>query len=183
MDIKEIIQNHYNKPKEKPREIGKYHASEIWGIKKGYTTTGNFFTGKPVDAQGAYNMFWGSAGEDFLGKIFQEGNLDFTTQDRLEVKVNDWYISGKVDFNFPAFILETKCPKEATTGIPDKCKDQMEFYHRATGKPVNLGIFSKNGGNTIINFYPYEPEDQRWDEIKVILQNFHNKLLKKHGKK
>jgi hypothetical protein len=181
MKIKETISNYYNKPHDKEREIGKFHASEIWSIFKGYTTAGNFFKQKDVDKRGMACMFRGSAMEDMLCRILTEEKVDFKTQERFELKEKDWVISGKLDFNFPDYVLETKCPDSLTNGIPDKWKFQLCCYAKMTGKPVFLGIFDKQGDD-IIRFFKYEYKEEDWDLIKTTLDNFHNKLIKKYKK-
>lgn len=184
MTITSILEHFYNKPKEKKREIGKYWASDIYAIRKGYLTPGTFFKQKPIDEQGGLNIFWGSAAEHQLDLILSEEHADYTTQQRLELTCSfpdgKFTVSGKTDFSFPNFILETKCPKDATYSIPEKWKDQLEFYHRASKKAVKLGIFYKNGKD-IIKFFSYDPDEKRWAEIQLMLENFHHKLVKKHG--
>jgi len=78
-------------------------------------------------------------------------------------------------------VIELKCPKEDTYGVPDKWKFQMEFYHRATGKDVRLGIFYKNDSE-LIRFFPYEPSNETWELIQNTIKEFHLKLQKKYGK-
>jgi hypothetical protein len=180
--ILEAIENFYTKPQEKPREIGHYFASELWYIYKGYTTTGNFFKKDPPDKKGMANMFRGSACEDMLCKILTGQKVDFKSQERFELKVDDGiFISGKLDFNFSDYILETKCPEKPTSGVPDKWSFQLETYFRMTGKKVFLGIFDKEG-DSIIRFFPFEPSDVRWELIKQTLINFHEKLVRKNVK-
>ena len=180
--IKQALFNNYNKPKDKPREIGKYHASELWYIYKGYTTTGNFFKQKPADKQGIANMFIGSAMEDRLVKVLLEENEGYETQTRHEMEIDKGIvISGKTDLEDKDKVIELKCPKEDTYGVPDKWKFQMEFYHRATGKDVRLGIFYKNDSE-LIRFFPYEPSNETWELIQNTIKEFHLKLQKKYGK-
>ena len=174
--IKGAINHYYNKPRDKKREIGHYHASEIWYIYKGYTTPGNFFKQKEADKQGQANMFRGSAMEDMLCKILEEEKAPFVTQKRLEIKIDDFIISGKTDFEFEDLIVETKCPDKPIYEIPDKWKFQMECYHRATGKQVYLGVFYKDG-DEIIRFFKYEPSDETWELIQNTIKNFHLKML------
>jgi hypothetical protein len=176
----EILHQHYNKKKDKPREIGHYHASEIFSIQKGYTTTGNFFNGKPVDKQSQANMFRGSAMEDRYAKVLKDEKVKCLQQTRLEMKIaDDVWISGKLDFDFKDFIVETKCPDKTTFGIPDKWCPQMEFYARASGKQVYLGIFYKDGED-IIKFYKYVPSETLWKKMQEDVINFHNRLVKKY---
>lgn len=182
MTIKETISNYYNKEREKPREVGHFFASELWAIHKRYTTVGNFFKDKTFDKEGMANMFRGSAMEDMLAKILKEQGVEFKDQERFEMEVSTGiFISGKTDFSFPDKILETKRPKEPTFGIPDKWKFQMEFYHRASGKPVYLGIFA-GSGEEIIRFYKYEPKQETWETIIKTVVDFNNKLLTKYKK-
>lgn len=179
MTIKENINNFYNKERDKKREIGRYYASELWYIYKGYTNPTNFFKQKEVDKNGQANMFRGSAMEGMLCSILNEEKVDFKTQTKLELNItSDIIISGKLDFDFPEFIVETKCPDKEIYEVPDKWKMQMEFYHRATGKKVYLGIFYKNG-EEIIRFFPYEPSDELWETIKTMITTFNEKVVKK----
>lgn len=180
--ILEAINNFYNKPQDKKRELGHYYCSEIWYIYKKYTNPTNFFKQKEIDKQGQANMFRGSACEDMLCKILTEEKVDFKTQTRIEYKVNDdIIISGKTDFEFKDYILETKCPQEPTNGIPPKWEFQCECYFRMTGKSVYIGIFDKQG-DSIIRFFPYKPSDEKWELIKQTLIDFHGKLIKKNVK-
>jgi hypothetical protein len=180
--IKEAIENYYNKPHTKERQVGHYYASEIWYIYKGYTTSGNFFKKDPVDARGQANMFRGSAMECMLNNVLTEEKIDFKTQERFELEIEKGiFISGKLDFNFPDYVLETKCPDKPTNGVPDKWSFQLEIYHRMTGKKVFLGIFDKDGEH-IIRFFPFEPSEQRWELIKQTLTKFHERLVKKNVK-
>ena len=180
--IKQAINNFYNKPKDKEREIGKYHASELWAIYKGYTTPSNFLKQKPADKEGQANMFRGSAMEDMLGRVLVEEGVPFKTQQRLVYELTDGIeISGRTDFEFEKYILETKCPKNETDGIPDKWKFQLEFYARVSKKDVFLGIFPKNG-DEIIKFYKYEMSDKIWNIIEETVIEFNKKILKKYKK-
>ncbi len=180
MTIDEILEQFYNKPREKKREVGKYWASDIYAIRKGYLTASKFLQQKEINEQGGANIFWGSASEKQLDTILQEEHINYKTQERFEISMNDYVLSGKTDFSFPQFILETKCPKESIHHIPEKWMDQLECYHRAFNKPVKLGIFYKNG-DKIIKFFSYTPSEQRWAEIKLLLDNFHKKVQQKHG--
>ena len=180
MNPEQTIHNFYNSPKDKKREIGKYHASELWAIYKGYTTTGNFFTGKSVDKQGQAMMFRGSAFEDMYAKVLTAQKVKFKQQERLEIEIaKDIFISGKTDFSFKDFIIETKCPNKETSGIPDKWTMQCELYYRASKKQVYLGIFHKDGED-IIKFYKYAPSNELWETMQKTIIDFHNRLKKRY---
>jgi len=182
MQINKALYNYDNRKKEKEREVGKYHASEIFSICKGYTTTGNFFKQKEINGESSLNMFIGSALEEELAKRLEWNKMDFKQQTRHEIKLDDFSISGKTDFEFPDCIIETKCPKDHTEGIPDKWRPQMCFYNKASGKQVYLGIFNKTG-DKIINLYKYTPEDGEWERIVEVIKDFDKRLKKRYANK
>lgn len=180
--INEAINNFYNKPRDKERKIGHYHASEINSIIKGYTNPTNFFKQKPMDDESQANVFRGSAMENWLSHILKEEKVEFVDQERLEMEIApNVFISGKTDFSFKDRIIETKCPKDAVIGIPDRYRAQMEFYHRASGKDVYLSIFPKDGSK-IVKGWKYIPSDDLWNLIGKTLLEFHNKLVKKYSR-
>ena len=181
--ILEAISNYYNKPKDKVRQIGHFYASELWYIYKGYTNPTSFFKQSTIDKVGQANMFRGSAMEDMLCKVLTEEGVDFKTQERFELEIAEGiFVSGKLDFNFQDYVLETKRPAQLTNGIPDKWKFQLETYFRMTGKKIYLGIFDGSGEH-IIRFFQYEPSDERWELIKQTLIDFNAKLVKKNNVK
>jgi hypothetical protein len=182
MTLDEIIEQYYNKPKEKKRDISRLWASDVYKIRKGYLTVSKFFEQSPIDKDGKSNIFWGEAGEDRLNFILKAQNADFHTQVPFEIPMEGFVISGKTDFSFPQFVLETKCPKDAVHDIPDKWKDQLEVQFRGSKKPIKLGVFYRDG-NHLIKVFGYEPSDQRWEEIQILLKNFHDKLVKKYAGK
>lgn len=178
MPIKQHIWEHYNGKKEKKREIGRYFCSEIWSMYKGYLTPSKFFENKLIDKQGQAMIFRGEAMELKLNQLLLEEGVKFETQVRMELKIDDFTISGKTDFTFPTYILETKCPDKIIYEIPDKWKMQMELYYRMSGLPVYLGIFAKDG-NEIIRFYKYKPDAELYKTIIDTVTKFHLKLKKK----
>lgn len=180
MTIEEIIEKHFNKPRDKKKTIGRYWASEVHSIMKCYTNPTNYLKEKRIEEEGGFNIFWGQAAEAQLDRIFTDQAVDCITQEPFELKIDDFIVSGKTDFSFKNFVLETKCPRDITTEIPEKWKAQLEIYHRAFNKPVKLGIFNKQG-TKIIKFYNYEPSEDFWKRIQETLRDFDAKLKKKHA--
>jgi len=178
MKVFQIIQSYINR-EDKPREIGRYFASELYGIIKGETTPENFFEKREVDELGSKYISEGIAIENYLQKVFEEMNVDVICQDKKEIQITDEIVLVvKPDFNFKTFLAELKRPAKVWEEIPIKWVYQLESYYRAFYLPVYLWQA----------FYPcsikqlnYTPLEMRWRKIKRILCEFHNGV-KKVGK-
>jgi len=189
MTIKEEINGFYNDIKldKKGRELGKYWATDFWKIHKGYLTIPEYIKqmdkdyAKPIDKRGQKCISMGEMAEAWLCKVLKARNVEFEDQHRLELKIDDIIISGKTDFYFTDKIIETKFPDIEIYEVPEKYSMQMEFYYRASGKPVYLGIFYKTG-DEIIRFFPYIPNDKLWNTMQKDVIDFDNRLRKKLGK-
>ena len=147
--LNDFILKYYNKPqveKYKP-QIGRYSASSIYNIQKGYLNVNNYFDKKPIDMRGVKNIFRGCALEDMLQKVFtSEGvKLDMRPEDpnkqiKYELKIGDYILVVKPDFIFKDkdFVFEMKAPNKINYDISDWNKDQCECEYRATLKDVYL---------------------------------------------
>jgi hypothetical protein len=71
MDINDKLLSHYNS-KQYKRTFGRYSASDIYKIKKGYLTTKNFFDIEQLDMKGLKNIWRGIGLEDKLLKDFTD---------------------------------------------------------------------------------------------------------------
>jgi len=161
------------------RKVGRYYASEIGYIRKGYLTPKNYFDKKPIDEQGAMNILTGIAYEDMLEKMLVALKKPHQYNPKKEIKIDDFVLVVKPDFVFDNSILETKAPMKTLEEIPEKWKDQLCVEGIAFEKPVYLGVFGNNFFRRFsITTYKYEPEKGRWEDIKKILIAFHQELLK-----
>lgn len=175
MKIKELLNNYINHENpDHQRKAGRFWASDIWAIRKGYLTPRNFFKQKIVDELGIRRIIVGEAMEKKLQEILEFNKIKVECQKKYEVKINkDIVLVVKPDFEFSDFVIETKFPFSLISEIPDKWKDQLEAEHRATSKKVYLGILSSPFN---LKLPKYTPSSKRWEEIKQLLIEFNKKL-------
>ena len=159
-----------------PRQIGRYYASEIYQIIKGYLQPKNFFTSKPIDLTGAKNILRGEAYETQFKEVLEANKIKFRYGDEIKREIQlteEVVLVVKPDFEFEDFVIETKYPTTSITTIPEKWEYQLEAEYRATNKKVYLGIFSDPFNLTL---YPFKPDERRWLKIQQNLLAFHEKL-------
>jgi len=159
-----------------PRQIGRYYASEIYQIIKGYLQPQNFFTSKPIDLTGAKNILRGEAYETQFKEVLEANKIKFHYGDEIKREIQlteEVVLVVKPDFEFEDWVLETKYPTQIREGISPWYQFQLESEYRATNKPVKLGIFSYPFD---VKYIPYQPDDKRWELIKQTLIEFDNKL-------
>jgi len=161
----------------KPRVLGRYWATDIWGILKGYITPANYFEMKKMDLQGVKYCLTGITFENMLNQIFTEMKINYEYQVKKEYQINDEItLVARPDFVFPNFILETKFPFSLIKNdeIPLRYCYQLESYYRIFDyKEVYLGVLSVPFD---LNIIPYTPSKYRWNQIIRTLENFHKKL-------
>jgi len=167
------------------RKRGRYYASEINAIRKGWKLPGDFF--KPNEITENFDgILNGTMKEDFLAKIFTEMKIkcacgEKQTKYEIPVKaqepVDDIVIVCKPDFEFKNEVWETKAPitYRDFSKIKESYKDQLECEFRATGKQVKLGYFVE--GQIFPILLPYKPSDVRWRNIKKKLKEFHQEVI------
>lgn len=173
MSIDQIIEK-YLYSREEPRVLGRYWASEIFSIAKGYITPQTFFN-PPVIPKSAFGIILsGLAYEAQLNAILSECKAKFEYNPKKEIKINDEItLVVKPDFVFPNFIWETKYPSSRIEKIPTKWEYQLEAEYRAFQLPVYLVVFEYPFK---MHFYPFTPSEKRWKDIQKILVDFHLKL-------
>jgi len=166
-------------PKHKPREIGRYWATDCYKIKKGYLTPKNFFTKSHIDMKGTKMILAGIAMEDMLSKIYKVMGVDCQAgEDQLKQTIqitDDIELVVKPDFVFPDRVIETKFPFSAHKRgeIPDRYKDQLECEYRLLERKTYAGFFSIPYNMEIVE---YKPSARRWANIKDSLISFHKEL-------
>jgi len=184
MRISELLSNYVNRDSdEHKRAVGRYWATDIGPIMKGYLTPENFFERKPIDLMGCRMVLTGICFEDMLKKMFETLRVDCESQIKKEIKIDDEItLVVKTDFVFKDFVIETKFPfsmiRENT--IPDRYVSQLECEYRSLYKRVYLGVFSVPFDLKLIE---YIPSQRRWNTILRVLKDFHQKLkqLQKNG--
>jgi len=182
MKLEKILSEHINKSKPKyTRELGRYWATDINSIKKGYLTPDNFFVSKDINIDGVRMILTGMAYEDMLTKIFKEGGVDCSPQEKKVMKITEEIdLVVKPDYVFPDFVVETKYPFSVMkpNSIPDRYKYQLECEYRAFERPVYLGTFSAPFN---VTFTLYHPSKNIWKNIQKTLVDFHEQLKKKQN--
>lgn len=185
MKFPEILEKYYNDDREEhERKIGRYWASDIYSILKGYLKPKNFFNKKPIDLKGAGMIATGEAFEDKLKKIFDVVDIDYEYQAKKEIQIDDDIVLVvKPDFVFEHAVLETKFPFRSfplnTEGIPERYLYQLECEYRAFYLPVYLGVFTIPFNLTTIE---YIPSKLRWKKIIRTLRDFDKELRALHKK-
>ncbi len=155
-----------------PREIGRYWASEIYSIRKGYKTAQDFFNSKPIDIIGARNILSGEAFETKWKEILEANNVKFSYGNDIkkEIKItNNIILVVKLDFLMENWGLETKYPTRETNEIPAKWKDQLECEYQAYKIPIYLGVFRYP---FMLKYFHYKPSKTRWNKIQDILISY-----------
>jgi len=181
MKIDKLLDNYVNQePRE--RKKGYFWASDVSSIIKGYLKPKDFFNAHKIDKKGIGNVLSGQAFEAEFKKVLDFNKVEYKHEPRYEVKFDDIVITTKPDFELPKFVIETKFPVSTTDyrgreltpkDYLKRYRHQMELEHRATKKPVYLGIFKHPFQ---LEFYPYEASDKTFNEIKVALKKFNSKL-------
>lgn len=182
MTLDEAIYQYANQTK-KEREKGRYWASEIYKIKKGYLKPKDFYNKRePVEGYSLGNICQGIAGENFIGMVLNEVGVKHTPQASCEIEILPGItISGKADFRFDKGIFEVKAPTKPLEEIPERYKDQLEAYWQAFRLPVYLCEVKFYPFS--VNVWPYEPDQGRWEETKEKIIEFHSKVCPNQSEK
>ena len=179
MKISELIIEWVNREDpEHKRIVGRYSASELYSIIKGYLRPSQFFDKRLIDITGARLITSGISAEDMLTKIFKEAEVDCEFQVKKEIQITDEIVLvAKPDFVFSDFILEVKCPdpNNIPNTIPEKWLYQLEAYWQAFEKEIVLGVITNPFS---VKQIKYVPNDDCWEKIKTALQDFHSKVKK-----
>ncbi len=172
--IDKLLYDYVNAEK-RERKKGRFYASEVSSIIKGYLKPKNFYKYRPVEEKGVHNVLSGIAFEAQLKKIFEFHKIEFEHEPKKELKIKDFVIVVKPDFVFADKIIETKLPIKL--GEPEEYLEryamQMECEYRAFKKPVFLGIFTFPFDLQIVE---YKSCDKTWKIIKEKVGEFHNKV-------
>lgn len=173
MKGQELLKKYLNRNQHE-RIKGRYYASEISAIRKGWKLPEDFF--KPNEINDNFDgILNGIMKEDFLAKIFNEMEVPCKCgkeQSKYEIKVDNIVIVCKPDFEFKDMVWETKAPitYRKFGEIKESYKDQLECEFRATNKQVLLGYFTE--GKILPTLLPYKPSDRRWENIKKKIIEF-----------
>ena len=136
MDLTNLLLSKY---KSRPREIGKFHVSDVWAINNGYLKTEEFLTGKENKLPDCFNMWQGVGKHRQIQELF-EGLEEYEIEKRAEYQPKEykWYLVGKADLLTKDEVIEIKTSKN----LLDKAKrwhiDQVKIYCSIFDRPKGL---------------------------------------------
>lgn len=158
------------------REVGRYWATDLNSIDKGYLKPESFFEKSCFNRYVCGMILSGVAMENMLSKIIGKCDSDCKMQEKKVISISgEIDLVVKPDYVFSDRVWETKFPFHLKDWkvIPDRYKFQLECEYRAFNLPVFLGMFY-NPFN--VKFIEYEPCNKRWLDIKMMLTDFHERL-------
>ena len=177
--IPELLLEFVNREK-RERTIGRFYASELNSIIKGYLTPKLWLNSKPIDLRGARMILTGQMAEDKLTEIFKETKVDCECQVKKELEIAEGIVVvSKPDYVFEDFILETKFN---FSGKLDGYYAQCESYYQTFKKPVKIGILSVPFDLRLVD---YKPSKLRWSAIVKKITEFNKRIceIQKQQKK
>ncbi len=178
MNFRKLITEYTNR-ENKPRQKGRYYASELDKIRLGWFEPKDFYKQEEIDFQGCMNILKGEAYEKQLEHVFGAMNIDFQPQVKKEMEVDGLTIVVKPDFVFRDFVLETKAPTPKTIAkieegnIPRWYLAQLTAESKAFGRPVKLGVFKEPFNLLTMD---YTPSEKLWSNTIKKLKEFHSSL-------
>jgi hypothetical protein len=174
MKLKTIFSEYVNH-NDRERQVGRYYASEVGQVVKGYAKPKDFFTKRKIDRQGVKNIMSGQAFETELKNALDHANRPYEYEPKKEIKIDDFAIVVKPDFVLPEILIETKFPVKlgSPSDYLERYKYQLECEYRAFEKKTYLGIFIHPFD---LSLYEYHPSDKLWSEIQDEMRYFHKKV-------
>lgn len=169
------------------RKVGRYNASEISSIKKGYLKPKDFFTKKKFDMRSARRISSGRILETGFEQMLLDLKIPHEYNPKYEVKIDDFVIVCKPDFIMKDFVIETKFPATEKTWdyLFESYKYQLALEREVTGKDVYLGRFVLDGGNEFsLRFRKFLGGKELYAEAVEILRKFDSSLkiyISKYG--
>ena len=169
------------------RKLGRYNASEISSIKKGYMKPKDFFTKKKFDLRSAKRISSGRILETGLEQMLLDLKISHDYNPKYEIKIDDFIVVCKPDFILENFVIETKFPSTERSWeyLMDSYKYQLQAEHLVTGKDVYLGKFVLENGNEFnLKCRKFIASDKIWEEAVEILRKFDSSLknyISKYG--
>ena len=177
MKFNELTRKYGNLGEKREKKIGRFSATDLYGIIKGYTTPKDFLNAPQMDEKGSLNCLRGDTIEYGVLQVWKRSGAKFDTQIKREIIIDDLTFVAIADFHFGDKILECKSP-EKFTGYKDYNKYQCELQYRIFNVPIYIGYYNFIDGNlTEQGSYKYEPSDALWNLIQHKCIVF-NQLLK-----
>jgi len=181
MDINQLAMK-YIEDQQHDRIPGRYYASELWGIDKGYITPQNFGIKQEYNDISISHIIQGEAKEEKLNQIFTKyfSQEECIWNPKYEIEIDDQItLVVKPDFEFKKFVLECK------DSDPEKWEKywyQAEAEYQATKKPVYFVFFGQKGDKLVREIKLYKHNQTIWKHIIKLLKEFHTKVIENTAK-
>ena len=169
-----IYANFLKRPK-KERKPGIFWASEVADIVSGRLLPKDFFKERKFDIRGAIAVSIGSLFDGFIKSVCGEYEADKSFEIELEEGCR---IVGKLDLFKDGVPYEIKTAKFIPAKPYENHKMQCECYMRGMkAEKCWITYILKDFRNGFISkSYIILPDDKRWELIKQMVVEFHNKL-------
>jgi hypothetical protein len=186
MKIKDLLKNYGNSnPEKHTKKVGRFSATDLYGIIHGYTTPKQFLEGRVMDEKGSINCHRGEVVEIGAKLLFERSGAEFDTQVKDVIIVDGIEYVAVADFTFkkdgiPYKILECKSP-ENFNGLKAHNLHQLELQYRIFKLPIYIGYFDFIRGEhgnvfTELGSYKYKPSDKLWLIIQTRCWDFNEEL-------
>ena len=181
MKLDQILDYYVNHKEGHERKIGRYWASDIYAIKKGYLTPKNFFESKVVEPLGQERIVAGIGYEMLLNDMLKKVKAKYDYNPKTVYQINDEItLVVKPDFVFDDYLWEVKTPSKKYYSVPEKWQYQIECEVQTYNRPAYLVVLSFPFHR---DFIPYKSSKIRWNNIQKTLIEFHKQLKQLEAQK
>ena len=176
MNFNLLARKYGNLGERREKKIGRFSATDLYKIVKGYLTPEEFFNASQMDEKGSLNCLRGDTLEYGVSQVWKRSGAIFDTQVKREIIIDDLTFVAIADFHFGDKILECKSP-EKFTGYKDYNKYQCELQYRIFNVPIYIGYYNFVDGNlTEQGSYLYAPSEKLWQLIIRKCKDFNEQL-------
>jgi len=170
----------YNQFEPKKRVPGRYNASELYGIVKGYVSAREYLRQEKPDTLSCFRMWQGRWKHSQVQELL--GPLGYTIEPKVEFAYKDIILVGKADA-----IKENGMEIKTSNEVLDRAKDWHRFqaklyctmFQKETWQIVQPVVTKNRVGLKIIG--RVERDDQWFQEQLETLYQFHLEVKKQHG--
>jgi len=173
MDLNKLLKNYLNNREKHERILGRYWATDLYGILTGKSKPEDFFKEKTFTLTDCKNIIEGEMRELILKELLDASRIDYKYREKKEIEIEKGIVLvAEVDFLFKNRILECKSPRYIDS-IKDYHKPQLEAQYRVFNLPIFVVYLKERFEN---KFLKYEPDEKLWQESIKKLKEFHQKL-------
>ena len=173
----DLTQTLVQKYRHEGRKIGRYNASDLWGIVNGYATPQTWLLGHSVKPQEAYRMWQGKWKHRQVQELL--GEMGYVLEQKQEVDYGDFTLVGMVDAMNSEFLLEIKTSEQVIPKAKEWHRYQTKIYcsmfNLSRGYVVQPVV---KGQSIILKNIGMVKKDDEWFKRQLdLLSSFHQELL------